>query len=233
MVKLEDAVIARYTYKGNRFEVLVDPNLAMELRKGKHVDFEELLAVDEVFKDAARGERQSETIIKETFNTDDIKEIATRIITKGELQLTTEQRRELREKKKKEIIQIICRNAYNPQTKAPHPPARIEKAIEELKININEFEPADEQAARIIKQLRAVLPISVERLELAVKIPAMYAGKASSVIYGYEVKKQEWQQDGSLIVLIEIPAGLKAELIDKLSKLTHGEAQIKILSKEE
>ena len=107
MVKLEDAVVARYTYQGNRFELLVDPRLAMELRKGKEVDFEELLAIDEVFKDALRGERQSESLVKEAFGTEDIKEIAKRIITKGELQLTTEQRRELREKKKKEIIQII------------------------------------------------------------------------------------------------------------------------------
>lgn len=232
MVRLEDAVIARYTYKGHRFEILVDPNLAMQLRRGKQVDFNELLAVDEVFKDAAKGERQSESVIKEVFDTDNIKEIATKIITKGELQLTTEQRRALKEKKRKEIVQIICRNAYNPQTNTPHPVARIEKAMDELKININEFEPAEEQASRIIKQLRAVLPISVEKLELVVKIPAMYAGRASSMLYSYDVKKQEWQQDGSLIVVMEIPAGLRAELMDKLSKLTHGEAQIKIIGKE-
>ncbi len=232
MVKLEDAVVARYTYQGNRFELLVDSRLAMELRKGKEVDFEELLAIDEVFKDALRGERQSESLVKEAFGTEDIKEIAKRIITKGELQLTTEQRRELREKKKKEIIQIICKNAYNPQTNAPHPPARIEKALEELKINIHEFEPADEQAARILKELKRILPISLDKFEIAIKVPATHAGKASAMLHEYEIKKQEWQNDGSLIVLLEVPAGLKAELIDKISKLTHGEAEVKILNKE-
>jgi len=232
MVKLEDAVVARYTYQGNRFELLVDPRLAMELRKGKEVDFEELLAVDEVFKDALRGERQSESLVKEAFGTEDIKEIAKRIIAKGELQLTTEQRRELREKKKKEIIQIICKNAYNPQTNAPHPPARIENALEELKINIHEFEPADEQAARILKELKRILPIALDKFEIAIKVPAMHAGRASAMLHEYEIKKQEWQNDGSLIVLLEVPAGLKAELIDRVSKLTHGEAEVKILNKE-
>ena len=232
MVKLEDAVVARYTYQGNRFELLVDPRLAMELRKGKEVDFEELLAVDEVFKDALRGERQSESLVKEAFGTEDIKEIAKRIIAKGELQLTTEQRRELREKKKKEIIQIICKNAYNPQTNAPHPPARIENALEELKINIHEFEPADEQAARILKELKRILPIALDKFEIAIKVPATYAGRASAMLHEYEIKKQEWQNDGSLIVLLEVPAGLKAELIDRVSKLTHGEAEVKILNKE-
>ena len=230
MVKLEDAVIARYIHANNKFEILVDPKLAMELRKNREVDFEELLAVDEVFKDAMRGERQSEALIMEVFGTDDIKEIAKKIITKGELQLTTEQRRELREKKKREIIQIICKNAYSPQTNAPHPPARIEKALEELKVNINEFEPAEEQANRILKELKRVLPISVERFEIAIKVPAQYAGKASSMLYEYDVKKQEWQSDGSLIALLEVPAGLKNELIDKISKLTHGEAEVKILN---
>lgn len=232
MVKLEDAVIARYSFKGEKFEILVDPNLAMELKKGKQVNFDELLAIDEIFKDAMRGERQSESLIKEAFGNADIKEIASKIITKGEIQLTTEQRRALREKKKNEIIQIICKNAYNPQTGTQHPPARIEKAIEELRIPINEFEPAEEQAIKIIKQLHTVLPISVEKFEIAIKIPATYAGRASPVIYSYDIKKQEWQKDGSLIVLIEVPGGLKAELIDKISKLTQGEAQIKILNKE-
>lgn len=233
MVKLEDAVVARYTYQGNRFELLVDPRLAMELRRGKDVDFEELLAIDEVFKDALRGERQSENLVREAFGTEDMKEIAKRIITKGELQLTTEQRRELREKKRKEIIQIICKNAYNPQTNAPHPPARIENALEELKINISEFEPAAEQAAKILKELKRVLPIATDKFEIAIKVPAMHAGKANAMLHEYNIKKQEWQSDGSLIVLLEVPAGLKAELIDKISKLTHGEAEVKMLNKED
>jgi len=233
MVKLEDAVIARYSFKGEKFELLVDPNLAMELKKGKQVNFDDLLAINEIFKDAMRGERQSEALIKEAFGSTDIKEIASKIITKGEIQLTTEQRRMLREKKKREIIQLICKNAYNPQTGTQHPPSRIETAIEELHIPISEFEPAEQQAVKIIKQLHSVLPISVEKFEVAIKIPASYAGRASPIIYSYDVKKQEWQKDGSLIAVLEIPAGLKAELIDKISKLTKGEAQIKILNKED
>ncbi|MEM4662646.1 MAG: ribosome assembly factor SBDS [Candidatus Diapherotrites archaeon] len=233
MVKLEDAVIARFSYKGEKFEVLVDPNLAMEVKKGKQVNVDELLAIDEVFKDAMKGERQSEHLVKEAFGTNEIGEVAKKIITKGELQLTTEQRRELREKKKNEIIQIICKNAYNPQTNAPHPPTRIEAAIQELKIGINEFEPAEEQALKIIKQISKILPISVEKFEIAIKIPPAYAGRASSIIYTYDIKKQEWQKDGSLIAVLEVPAGIKAELIDKISKLTHGEAQVKILNKGE
>ncbi|MEM4598547.1 MAG: ribosome assembly factor SBDS [Candidatus Diapherotrites archaeon] len=232
MVKIENAVVARYTYKGEKFEILVDPNLAMEVKKGKKVNTDELLAIDEVFKDAAKGERQSEHVVKDAFGTNNISEIANRIITKGEIQLTTEQRRELREKKKNEIIQIICKNAYNPQTNAQHPPARIETAINELKIGINEFEPAEEQATKIIKQLSRVLPISVEKFEIAIKVPANHAGRASPILYSYEIKKQEWQKDGSLIAVLEVPAGMKAELIDKISKLTQGEAQIKILNKE-
>jgi ribosome maturation protein SDO1 len=54
MVKLEEAVIARLESHGERFEILVDPDLAMKLKKGEEVDFEELLAADTVFKDSAK-----------------------------------------------------------------------------------------------------------------------------------------------------------------------------------
>ena len=39
MVKMEDAVIARFEHSGEKFELLVDPNLAMDLKNGKEVNF--------------------------------------------------------------------------------------------------------------------------------------------------------------------------------------------------
>ena len=60
MVKLTDAVIARFEHSGERFEMLVDPYLAMDLKHGKEVSFDDLLAADTVFKDANKGDAKSE-----------------------------------------------------------------------------------------------------------------------------------------------------------------------------
>ena len=53
MVSLDDAVIARLDRQGERFEIFVEPELAHEFREGeKKPDLSEVLAVEEIFKDA-------------------------------------------------------------------------------------------------------------------------------------------------------------------------------------
>ncbi|MCX8158177.1 MAG: ribosome assembly factor SBDS [Candidatus Diapherotrites archaeon] len=229
MVKMEDAVIAKYEKFGHRFEILVDPFLAMELKHGNKINFDDLLASDEVFKDARKGDRQSEANIREVFKTTDIQEIAKTIIKEGEVQLTTELRRQMLDKRRKEIIDYIAKNAYDPKTKAPHPPQRIENAINELRISIDLHRSTIEQANAIVKELKKVLPITIDKIKFAVRIPAEYAGKASAAIHKYEVKQEQWQSDGSLIALFEISAGAKISLLNELNHITHGSVEVKIL----
>lgn len=231
MVKLEDAVIARLEKSGERFEILVDPSLAMKLKKGEQVDFNNLMAVETVFKDAHKGTEQSPDALNKAFATAKIEEVAKKIILQGEVQLTTEQRKELKEKKFREIIALIARNAMNPQTNAPHPAQRIENAVNEAGIHVDPMKPAEEQLEKIVKELKRIIPISFEKIRLAVKVPAQYSGKAYAVLKSYSVQKEEWQNDGSLIVLLEIPAGVKIELLNELNHITHGDVETKILEK--
>jgi len=229
MVKLEEAVIARFDCAGEKFEILVDPKLAMKMKRGEQVNFNDLMAIDTIFKDSAKGTEQSPDAINKAFGTGDIEKVAQKIIQKGEVQLTTEQRKELREQKHKEIVQLIARNAMNPQTKTPHPPQRIELAIEEAKIHIDEFKPAEEQATEIMQKLKSLIPISFEKAKIAVKIPAEYSGKASALLHRYELKKEEWGNDGSLMAVVEMPAGLRADFLNEINHLTHGNIETKFL----
>ncbi|WP_017980995.1 ribosome assembly factor SBDS [Methanocaldococcus villosus] len=232
MVSLEEAVIARLTAHGEKFEILVDPYLAAKLKEGLNVDMDELLAIDVVFKDANKGEKAPEELLMKVFGTTDVKEIAKKIILKGHVQLTAKQREEIREQKKKQIITIICKNTINPQTDTPHPPHRIEKALEELKINIDIYKSAEEQVPEIIKKLKRVLPIKFEKRDIAVKIPPEFAGKAYNVLHHFgSVKQEEWANDGSLIVLIEIPSGVESDFYTQLNKITKGNFQAKVLKR--
>ncbi|HIH21905.1 MAG: ribosome assembly factor SBDS [Candidatus Diapherotrites archaeon] len=229
MVKMEDAVIARFEHSGHKFEILVDPNLALDLKHGKSVELSDLLAMDAIYKDANKGEEASEEIVKKVFGTTELKEVVSRIIKNGEVQLTTEQRRQMLEQKRKEIIAFISNNALNPQTKAPHPPLRIENAMNEARIQVDVFQSAQEQIPEILKEIKKIIPISLEKLKVAVKVPAEFAGKAMPVIHKYHASKQEWQSNGSLVAIFELPVGLKNELFNELNHLTHGNVEAKIL----
>ncbi len=229
MVKLEDAVIAKLEHSGETFEILVDPYLANDLKKGNKVDFSSLLAAEDIFKDAKSGELQAQEAIKKSFPNMSFNQIVEKIIEKGRVQLTTQQKHEMQEAKRKEIIHLISRNTYNPQTKTPHPPQRIETAMQEAKVQIDVFKSAEEQLPEIIQKLKPLIPISIETLEVAVKIPPLYAPRAFSFFHNFKIKKQEWTNTGHLILLFEIPAGLKTELIGLVNKFTNSEADIKFL----
>lgn len=231
MAKLETAVIARYVHAGDHFEILVDPKLALALKRGQEVDLDDLLAAPSVFTDAKRETRQTELLIQRTFGTMDMHVIAKKIILDGEVQLTTEQRKALREEKRKAIVDFIARNAVNPQTGAPHPPLRIENAMTEAKVTVDEFKDVVQQVNEIIPKLRILLPISMEKVQIAVRVPVQYASPCLNVLHKFDLKKQEWQNDGSLIAIVEIPGGMKPELFDKLNSASHGQVTTKMLEK--
>lgn len=231
MVKLDDAVIARFSDKEEHFEMLVDPKLALEVKQGKDVRLDDLLAIDRVFKDSKKGTEQSPEAITKTFHSDDPGKIVKHIILHGEVQLTTEQKKEIREKKFNEIVAYISRNSMNPQTNAPHPPVRIENALNELRITVDEFKSVNDQIPKIVDELKKLIPLSFSKLEAAIKVPAEFTGKACAELHEFKVVKEEWQADGSLILLVEIPAGLKNDLISKVGKLTQGKGECKFLQK--
>jgi len=174
MVSLEKAVIARLQSHGEKFEVLVDPYLAAKFKEGQSIDISDILAAEAVYKDSGKGEKVSEELLEKVFGTTDIKEVAKKIILKGNVQLTAQQRKEMKEQKKKQIISLIARNTINPQTDTPHPPKRIENALEEIRANIDIYKSAEEQIPNIIKDLGRILPIKFEKREIAVRIPPEY-----------------------------------------------------------
>ncbi len=219
--------LARLKKAGMLFEINVDPDLAMKFKKGEDVDIREVLKAEQIFSDAKKGELASEDKLTDVFHTKDTLKIAEIIIKDGEIQLTSEFRSEQREKKKKKIIGLVHKNGIDPSTKLPHPLTRIENAFQEAKIKIDEHKSAEEQFDKIASELKAVLPLSFEKAKLTVTISPSFAPKAYPVVQKYgKFLKENWNSDGSWTVVLEIPAGLKPEFIDKLNSFTHGEVKI-------
>ncbi len=230
MVTLEDAVIARLEYYGEHFEILVDPNLAADFKRGKEIELEDILAVEEIFKDAKKGDKASEEAMLKAFETTDPAEVAAFIIKKGQIQLTAQQRKEMQEEKRKMIVATITREAINPQTKLPHPARRIEIAMEEAKIHVDPFKSVDEQVTETLKAIRTKIPIKFEKVQVAIKIPGDVQGKVYSIIPEFgTTKNEEWQRDGSWIAVVEIPGGMQDNFYQRLNELTHGQVETKLL----
>lgn len=230
MISVEDATIARLSRDGHSFEILVDPDLALRFSKGENVSIEDTLASREIFSDARKGERAAEDDLKKVFHTTDISTVASSIIKHGDLQLTTEQRRRFVAEKRLQIANIISKQGMDPKTKLPHPPNRIMNAMEQAKVNVDPFKPANEQVNDVLSKIQAVIPISLERIKIAIRVPIEYAGKASSNIRKIApVKSEEWKSDAWMAV-IEIPAGMQADIYDSLNKLTSGKVEVKIVN---
>ncbi|MCD7782245.1 MAG: ribosome assembly factor SBDS [Methanosphaera sp.] len=230
MVNVDDAVIARLESYGERFEILVDAELAADYKRGEDIDISDVLAVEEIFKDAHKTDKASEDSMNKAFETTDTLEVADKIIHKGTIQITANQRRKMQEEKTKQIINQIAREAINPQTKLPHPPQRIEKAMTEAKVHIDPMKTVEEQIQPTVKAILTKIPIRIEKVQVAVKIPGTYAGKGYSTITQYgKLLKEEWENDGSWIGIVEIPGGLQDEFYTALSGLTHGEVETKLI----
>ncbi|MFH1788588.1 MAG: ribosome assembly factor SBDS [Candidatus Altiarchaeota archaeon] len=229
MVSLDDAVIARIKKHGHNFEIYVDPDLALSYKSGENVELTEVLAAENIFKDAGTTDKASEETILESFGSTDLKVVADVIIKKGELHLTTEQRKKISVERHKQVVDLIARNAINPQTKTPHPPTRIEAAMEEAKVRVVIDKPAKAQIEDIVRAINPILPIRFEKIQVALKIPAKYAAKLYSTLHEFgDMKKEEWIRDEQ-ICIIEIPGGMQDELYKKMNSLTHGEIEIKVV----
>jgi len=226
----KEFVIARIEKAGEKFEVLVKPDAVQKLRDGKDVNILDNLAIDEIFRDAHKGSKASEEKMQEFFGTTDPVEVARHLIKKGEIQLTTEQRREMQEVKRKQVVQYIAANAVNPQTGAPHPPQRIEIAMEEAKVHVDPFKGVEEQVKEVLDALRPLIPIRFEKARIAVKLSAEDSAKCYGDIKAFgTILREEWQRNGSWIGVVEMPAGMQTEFLERLNAKTKGNVEAKVL----
>jgi len=230
MIPLDRAVVARLETHGERFEILVDPDLAVKIRHGEAVNIEDAVAAIFIFENASRGERSPDEALQKVFQTTDFTSIARRIIEKGEIHLTAEQRRNLIAEKRGQVIAYIARHAINPQTGLPHPPTRIEMAMDEARVTIDPFKSLDDLVAETMKALRPLIPIRFEEIRVAVKIPAEHAAKAYGDIDAFaRIEEEEWQKDGSWICVVKIPGGMQQELENLVRKVSKGGGQVRVI----
>ncbi len=220
----------RLTLEGEHYEILVNPDSALSFKQGRKVEPSTVIAVDEVFSDSRKGLRASSEKLKLHFGTDDHAKAALEVLKRGELNLTQEQRKRLTDDKRRAIIAAISKNFVDPRTMLPHPPTRIDQAMQEARVLVDPFQDSNEQMKAVVESLRTILPLKSEKIRLQVRVAAQYSGQAIGVLKNYgEIIKEEWLADGTLSAIVEIPAGGQPGLLDRLGSTTKGAAQVTVV----
>ena len=220
--------VARLVLDGDKFELLVKPDPALEYKMGKRSDISGALVSDEIYSDANKGSRASSEKMMKHFKTTDSADVAKQILARGELNLTTDQRRKMVEEKKRQIVQFINRSFVDPKTHLPHPIVRIEAAMEEVRVPIDPFKKVDDQAKTIVDALRRILPLKSETVKLTVTIPPQFAAQSYSVLKSTgDLRSEEWLADGSLKAVLDMNASIRGQFLDRLGSVTKGSAHVK------
>ncbi len=227
---MADVTVVRYSYEGEKFEILVKPDPALEFKMGKKKDISSVLVSDDIYTDSSKGTKPSTEKLLKAFKTEDTTEIAQKILEKGDLNLTTDQRRKMVEDKKRQLVEFIAKTYVDPRTHLPHPPLRIEQAMKDARISVEPQKSIDEQVKDIVEKLRSIIPLKSESLSLEIIIPAQFASQSYAVLKSVgSLKKEEWQNNGSLKAILEIPAAARPNVIDRLGSITKGSASVEVM----
>ena len=227
---MTDVTLVKYSFEGEKFEIMVKPDPALDYKLGKKKDISAVLVSDEIYTDSGKGTRPSAEKLQKAFNTEDQATIAEIILQKGDLNLTTDQRRKMIEEKRKQIVTFIAKTYVDPKTHLPHPPLRIEQAMKDGRVSIDPQKNIDEQVKDIVDKLRSIIALKSENLQLEIIIPAQFASQSYAVLKSVgSLKKEEWQNNGSLKAILEIPAAARPTVIDKLGSITKGSATVEVV----
>ena len=225
-----DVTLVRYSYEGEKFEIMVKPDPALDYKLGRKKDISAVLVSDEIYTDSGKGTRPTTEKLLKAFKTEDQAEIAKIILQKGVLNLTTDQRRKMIEEKRKQIVEFIVKTYVDPKTHLPHPPLRVEHAMKDARVSVDPQKNVDEQVNEIVEKLRSIIALKSESLQLEILIPAQYASQSYSVLKSVgSLKSEEWQTNGSLKAILEIPAAARPNVIDRLGSITKGSASVEVM----
>ena len=226
---MADYTVMRYAHESLKFEILVKPDPALDYRTGKKVPVSAVLVSDEIYADSGKGTRASEENLQKAFGTTDTAAAITIILEKGQLNLTTEQRRRMTEAKRLQIVERISKTYVDPRTHLPHPPLRIQQAIRDARVTIDPQKSAEGQIPEVVEKLRAIIPLKTEGATLQVIIPAQFAAQSYSVLKSLgTLSSPDWQSNGSLKAILEISAASRQTVIDRLNQITRGTATVEV-----
>eukprot|EP01090_Pellita_catalonica_P016191 TRINITY_DN4575_c0_g1_i1.p1 TRINITY_DN4575_c0_g1~~TRINITY_DN4575_c0_g1_i1.p1 ORF type:complete len:257 (-),score=51.65 TRINITY_DN4575_c0_g1_i1:1019-1789(-) len=224
--------VIRYRDGKNTFEVLTKTGLALKFREGNIGSVANVLYADEIFSNQSKGERANASDLERAFNSSDINTCAKIIIEKGDFHMSTSERKEKVEKKRAEMVNYIHKYYIDPRSKTPHPVARIEEALNKMKLNIDINESAERQVKeKVIKKLPEIIPISRTEMAGTLIVPHAAMGSATGIIHQYvSVDKEDWTSTGCTMQISLVP-GDYDKFMSEMQNVTKGDFTFNIFGK--
>ncbi|MEM4330817.1 MAG: ribosome assembly factor SBDS [Candidatus Pacearchaeota archaeon] len=210
--------VARIRKGKNNFEIFVDLEEALKVRKGEG-DIRKAVLTESIFYNLKAGDKAAKDVLEIEFGTNDFYEICKKIITSGEVVLPVDYIKKETEQKYKQVVDFLVKNAVSPEGR-PYTPDRIMNALKEAHVNIKN-KPIESQINEIITAIQKVLPLKIEKRRIQLVIPSQYTGKAYGIIQEFK-EDEEWLPNGDLKVIVAVPSGLLLDFYDKIAKATHG-----------
>jgi len=231
-VDLGKFTLVRYNSHGFRFEMVVNPEEAWLFKQGDDIAIDDIVEGFIIYENFSRGLKANDEDLEKVFGTSEDREVVKRMLQKGELQITEDQRKEFLKEKREEILEYLVKHAVNPRTKSPHPKQRIENAIDKAGVRINRDESTEDQAHRIIDQLATTLPMQIESATIEFVVPPKDTGPLYGFIQGSgEVVNESWGTDGTLTMMLRVPAGMVAPLLEEISDKSKGRVRSTVVDR--
>lgn len=220
-------IVVRLIKNKKTFEVLTNHGTVKLFREGK-MSISKVTASDEVYKNSSKGDRYTHDELKSTFGTSNATDCITEILMKGELQLTTQDRKDKINEKYKQIVNYIHKYYINPKTNLPHPVVHIEAALQHVKFKVDINESVEKQVEIAMKMLIGTLICRKSVMEGTLTIPNWCIGNAYGIINGLcEINKEQYTQHGCEYYISIIPGNYDT-LAKKLDSITKGEFEFEV-----
>ncbi len=230
MVNVDEAFEVRYKKSGDQFEVLVDFDKLKEFeKKPNEISVYDVLADVKIFKNQKRGEVASDSLLQQTFKGLNEEQILKEILLKGECQIPTAYLNKLREEKKMQAINYIAENAMNPSTKSKYTKSMIESEVNKLRYGFEPNTGFEHQAEEVLKLLRKVMPISIDKVVLKIEVPPQYTGAFYGPFRKYgKVTKEFYDNSANLHIHIELTESQADNAINYIKQHTNNEGSYHI-----
>lgn len=149
------------------------------------------------------------------------------ILEKGDLELTTAERKEAVNKKRAEVVTYIHKN-FTDAKDMPIPIIRIETAIDQAKLHFDAEIPSEKQAMDAVKKIILLIPMKKTMMTGVLTLSHIQIGKGEPVIKkNAKILRESYTEDGCEYQF-EVSSGDYQNFLSELGKATDGDYNLSL-----
>eukprot|EP00470_Lotharella_oceanica_P002099 CAMPEP_0170168188 /NCGR_PEP_ID=MMETSP0040_2-20121228/1325_1 /TAXON_ID=641309 /ORGANISM="Lotharella oceanica, Strain CCMP622" /LENGTH=365 /DNA_ID=CAMNT_0010406389 /DNA_START=33 /DNA_END=1131 /DNA_ORIENTATION=+ len=201
------------------FELMAHPGAAADFRNGKK-SLQAALMVDTVFTNAKKAKVATSSELNAAFGTSDFQTVARRILTEGDAQTTSGERKASADAIQRQITEFVVRNFVDARSGLRIPATRVQSAM--AKFNCDVKEDVVQQARRFVRAAQSRGDLQLRRKEIVhrASFPLYLKGQVMSLIEGLGCSVLSKSKDNDKFTIeLGCLAGELDEVVKKLDRI--------------